>query len=219
MFIFFGNYARVLEDVKLTQACTSCKRDGLFATFIQNYFSIFWIPMFPTGKDVYITCDNCGAMFDPAKVSIARSEIERLTPKTPKWTFAGLIVIVLVIGAGFIFASIEEQQELENTKTYQAAPLKNDLYLVELKKPEDGYTIYKLESVKRSETGEIIEYSFQGSEWYYEDFYDTKDAATSSAVEEKDYFISEVLTLSADEFNKFKIKQILRPEAALEKQE
>lgn len=145
--IIFGTRASEIGEHPLTASCTSCKEQTLVASYWQRLFHIFWIPVFPLKKFSQVFCTSCGTVYDGDHLQPELSQAaKKYQPRTPKWTYSGLIVIALLIGAGVASEHFDEKEGLQNTKLYLAAPQANDLYLVRMDiDGKLGYVFMRLE--------------------------------------------------------------------------
>ena len=58
--IFFGSRSReVVGDLIQGNLCPECGRAEHQSFGVQNYFHIYWIPVFPTSKTVGLVCTHC----------------------------------------------------------------------------------------------------------------------------------------------------------------
>jgi len=58
--IIFGTGSKTIATEKANDfSCTSCQNETLYAVIIARYFHIFWIPFFPIGKKLYLSCSHC----------------------------------------------------------------------------------------------------------------------------------------------------------------
>jgi hypothetical protein len=60
--------------------CPRCRRhSGYLHRSVQRYFTLYFIPLFPTGTLAeYVECQRCGATFDPAVRDLSATQIESL---------------------------------------------------------------------------------------------------------------------------------------------
>ena len=107
MIFFFGTRSSTLLTDKLTNtSCIYCnEQDTVYVTVTSGYFHIFWIPVFPTGKQYYSHCVHCKQTLTryqmPVTYQNGLSEISHRS-KTPIWQFIGLMLIAIPILFGII---------------------------------------------------------------------------------------------------------------------
>ena len=66
MFFFIGGVSpRTITLDRQPRACPSCGRLALYLKRIDNYVSLFFIPLFPVKRgEPFLSCNECGASFD-----------------------------------------------------------------------------------------------------------------------------------------------------------
>lgn len=103
--IIFGNsreYLRHLEPIPGFE-CPHChSQNTLSAEVLMRYSHIWYVPFFPTGKRVIVSCDHCKAAYEPKDLSshvALRCEQIRKEAKYPLsyWTWTLILVIVLAL--------------------------------------------------------------------------------------------------------------------------
>lgn len=125
--------------------CTNCNSTGTVTmSAFTNYAHIFWIPLFPFGKTVVSQCQHCKQVLNekemPSEFRTYLTELKGST-KTPVWTFAGLLLIGVLIGWG-VYSS---GKEAELNKALVADPKAGDVY--EVKTETNNYTLYQVTEV------------------------------------------------------------------------
>lgn len=124
--------------------CSHCQGNGTVQLyFSRRYFHIFWIPFFPVSTTGISECSHCRQSLRKEQmaptVQNTYTEARRAFKTSAKY-FAGLILVVLFVGAATIAAFVA----LRNSKTYIQAPRAGDVYEVR----EDGiYTLYRVNAV------------------------------------------------------------------------
>lgn len=100
MFFILGlRKARIGSQVS-NLTCSYCQQSGTLAYVVyQNYFHVFWIPLFPLWKETHSVCVHCrqqkrSGEFSP-EMKLEAAELKRRS-KTPFYTYA-LISIVLLL--------------------------------------------------------------------------------------------------------------------------
>ena len=115
--------------------CTACGKGPLHATTNFRYFHIYWIPIFPFARSLWLTCDACQGTFEPKKEDPQFAMLSGSIQKEsfPPFLFSGLVLAALLLGG--LYHSNEQSQ-----KRYQAivqAPQAGDVLVMKLPKPPD----------------------------------------------------------------------------------
>ena len=101
MLIIFGIKTKVIADeICLGDICPGCNSQNLFLTFVQSYFHLFWIPFIPLTKRPLVYCRSCGMTINKKEVPekfLHVVEEQKLKVKTPKYYFAGLAILSLLL--------------------------------------------------------------------------------------------------------------------------
>ncbi len=88
--------------------CPSCERHSWADIMVvSHYMHIYYLPFFPTDKDASIFCKTCGLKrigmpFDQNLISNYQEVKNKY--KHPRFTYAGLAIIILIIVSGIIAA-------------------------------------------------------------------------------------------------------------------
>lgn len=143
--IIYGHRATHIGTKEIPLKCSSCGSENtLRISVFSRYAHIFWIPIFPFGKTGASECSNCKQVLQlnemPPEYKASYNAIKEHTA-TPKWTFAGLVIIALLIG----FAVYSSKQSDKENMARINAPKAGDVY--EIKTSESAYTIYKVNSI------------------------------------------------------------------------
>ena len=138
--------------------CPNCGEQHYAATGIVRYFHLFWIPVFPESKKVFLTCGKC--RFSQEEKDISGPQIAQLKRSLfgrgkmlPMYagTFFFLIVVALAL--------LSEVQTATQEKGYLEDPQVADLYVANLFKVLDGadlslpYAVLRIIAV----SGETVE--------------------------------------------------------------
>tara|TARA_R110002050_G_scaffold104052_5_gene213264 strand:- start:31849 stop:32454 length:606 start_codon:yes stop_codon:yes gene_type:complete len=129
--IFYGTSSSRLKNGQLNNVtCPNCENQtsmtyGVFG----KYFYLYWIPIFPIGKDNILECNSCKKTFKlkelPNQIK-KRFELEKHSG-IPILHFSGLLIIACVI-AYFSYSS-SKHKELESV--YIKEPAIGDVYSIE----------------------------------------------------------------------------------------
>jgi hypothetical protein len=68
MFVLFGTSTKIIGIAPIDGKCSNCHKNELFFYTFQNFFTLFFIPMFPLGKWTSIICQGCGTEFLPETI-------------------------------------------------------------------------------------------------------------------------------------------------------
>ena len=77
--IVYGYRKRNKVMGKFSQPCPRCQQN-VPQTFVRsrNWFTLFWIPVFPVTKKTLVLCSNCKAQFE-----VKNEFADQLFPKNP----------------------------------------------------------------------------------------------------------------------------------------
>lgn len=152
--IIFGTAGHIQpHNVPFARRCSTCGNDTFTLHFVQRWFHLFWIPMFPIGKAGIIRCPACNNEFDePALSEEERATIqaEKKNVRTPRYAFAGLYVIAIVA----VLATYVSWMGDRHTAAYLAEPMRHDLYIIKGElDPEYPHMIFRLETIEEDSLG------------------------------------------------------------------
>ena len=120
--------------------CDACKDFNLSIGIYMKYFHIFFIPIAALGvKSTKMYCASCG---QPVRIDSVSREYEKRT-KTPFYLYSGMILVGLLIAAGFVLNASGAHQRDQ----YIDHPQVGDVYLVKRDLPLQS-TWYFLRIVK-----------------------------------------------------------------------
>jgi hypothetical protein len=112
--IIWGYNTTILGAVDLPMKCKSCRNSNISVVHTLRYFTLFWIPIFPYRKDKDFFCESCDVAIEENSFEndVNKHIIEEIgsTFKTPKWTFSGLILIIIMIAFGSYSAEVERRE-------------------------------------------------------------------------------------------------------------
>lgn len=127
--IFYGRRASRLKDGRINNVtCPDC--DALTSytySIFGKYAHIYWVPLFPMGKETILECDNCKRTYKAAEVSdtiTQKLSFERQGAKTPLWNFAGIGVIACIVCLIIYIGKADKAKEAE----YITDPQIGDVY-------------------------------------------------------------------------------------------
>lgn len=145
MFFHAGVKKTYLISEKITEKCVSCGKYGTVTiTLFQEYFHIFWIPIFPTAKVCTTRCSHCKHTLEkkelPWNYHYHYDSLKTKT-KVPWWTFVGLGCIINFI----VFLIIHDRNRDSTIKEYLNDIQKGDVYT--MKTYDSKYVLYKVDSI------------------------------------------------------------------------
>ncbi len=128
--VFYGTNASRLKDGRLNNiTCPNCENQTTMTySVFGKYAYIYWIPIFPIGKQNILECDSCKKTFKlkelPRQIQ-SKFELEKHTG-VPIKHFAGLGIIAIAIG----FIMYSSSQNKANNLKYINAPEIGDVYSI-----------------------------------------------------------------------------------------
>ncbi len=140
--IIYGWNSKVIKQAPLNNlTCDNCNEQNSLLAIYSKYVHIFWIPVFPYGKEAVIVCSHCQKATKEKDLDTERKQkIKALksSVKTPLYLFSGLILIVMAIGY-FSYASGKTKQE---ELTFLEDPAVGDIYMNYDKTEQSEYKYY-----------------------------------------------------------------------------
>lgn len=124
--IFYGTRATQILAQAVDLPCPECGKSEQLALVIQKYVHIFWIPTFPLNKVKAVQCLHCKKASVGKDLSIVQQNLFTTLKgrvRTPKWTFAGLLIIALL----FAWGSVSGDREKAQTQAWAQSPLTGDV--------------------------------------------------------------------------------------------
>jgi zinc-ribbon family len=96
--IFFGSKATTIGQLDINDTkCQYCENTSTQQLIIfGKYFHIYWIPFFPTGKEVIAECTHCKRTIDKAQFSsqlMEKYQANKSLVKRPFWHWTGLGIV------------------------------------------------------------------------------------------------------------------------------
>lgn len=175
--IIYGTGSKLLKEAAAENiVCTNCEHKTSSISIYQKYFDIFWIPVFPIGKAAFFECENCHNVTEekamqPEEKALVKNLKSSL--KTPLYTFTGLGIVLLIVGA----LAMSGMNDNNRKEGYYNEPQTGDVYSVLY--PEDT-SEYKHVFYKITQMGEDSIY-FLASYYSY--------IANTAVLEPKDAFV------------------------------
>lgn len=146
--IFFGTKASRVKNGQLNNiSCPNCENTTSFNySIFQQYFHLYWIPAFPTGKENVLECNNCKKTFYLHQLPKAVKEkfaFEKQGVGMHIKFFSAPIAFVLLLS--IIFYMDSKDDELD--KAYMENPKKGDVYSHYSQENYGYYTTMKIAEV------------------------------------------------------------------------
>jgi hypothetical protein len=143
--IIYGSKAVHLKTQDIPGQCKNCSTsNSLRLSAFQKYAHVFWIPLFPLGKELVTECGHCKQVLRENEVRDAyripyQDFKQQLT--VPIWTFSGLGLIGLLI----LTTSISGYYKGKEYLTMVQSPAIGDVYKY---KTDDGqYSLLKVSEI------------------------------------------------------------------------
>ncbi len=163
--------------------CDNCNAYEQRFSVYQEYFHIFFIPIFPSGvKTIKSVCLKCNDVFNEEK----RNHYLSITG-IPIYMYTGIILFIGLI-ATLVIANINTQKQ---KREYVSNPKINDIYLI--REDEDKSTTYYFLKIKNIDvdTVELLHSYLQYNRFI-------------SMMDDSDYFVSdEIYRVSKSDLKKF----------------
>ena len=184
--LIIGVRNKKLDIRNISDVCSFCRvTNTLEITLYQQYVSIFWIPFFPSKKQLITSCKHCDATFQSEYMSLKFRQIcedIKTENKTPWWVFSGSGILV----ASLIALVIGIKIDTDNTREFVSAPRINDIFEIRLK--DDIYTLYKVHKVEHD------------SVYFYANKYQISDETGISNLYDEEFETSKMYGLSISKF-------------------
>lgn len=164
MFIY-GLGSKLLKEAPVENlSCSSCGHPSSVMSVHQRYFDLFWIPTFPIGKKIVLTCPNCEHITKekkfPEHFKQSSKQLKSSLP-TPKYMYSGLLIILLFLGYVGYGAYQSDQAKLD----YIQNPQVGDVYNMydETQETEYKYYYYKIATIEGDSIYTIVnDYYYNG---------------------------------------------------------
>jgi len=143
--IIFGKRARILSsELSHSVQCPNCKKgDSIIMSIFIKYIHIFWIPVFPYGKNGISQCKYCMHTLAekdmPPELKSAYNNLK--SKKSSIAYFAGLILISIIITFN---TAMDQKNKIDRDKIIEN-PQVGDVYTVKL--ATDRYSLLKIEKI------------------------------------------------------------------------
>lgn len=136
--IFYGSRASRIKEGQINNVtCPGCDNStSMNYAIFGKYAHVYWIPLFPVGKEKILECNFCNRTYDlkelPEQIQ-HKFELEKQGAGYPIWYFSGLAIIAGIIA----LVSYNSSKHDEDVINYINEPQVGDMYSIE--GSEDGY--------------------------------------------------------------------------------
>jgi len=199
MIFLWGWRGKVIPGKMLNnQRCEQCGSGSLRAHTVVNYVHLFWIPLFPVGRQIATQCSHCQVVQKGKEVSKAikdEANRQQAVAPIPKYLFVG--TVAAVIFAGFLFFNVQAQRA--NTADYVVAPMQGDCFVVNYEEvfgvSEDDLRF----GVMRVQSADTDSVAFAVGSWAYEYHSDAGSAVKDGDIDSPEYFVAGEVMFGRDE--------------------
>ena len=199
MLLLWGWRGKVIPGKMLNnQRCEQCGSGSLRAHTVVNYVHIFWIPLFPVGRQIATECNHCKSVQKGKEVSKAIKEEakrQQAVAPVPKYLFMGTVGFAMLFG--FLFVNVQQQRA--RTADYVAAPAVGDCFVVNY---EEIFGVSEEDlryGVMRVNFASSDSVAFAVGSWAYEYTSDAGSAVTDGDVDSPEYWVTGEVMFARDE--------------------
>lgn len=101
--IIYGKKSSKGKLIDTNCQCPFCGKENMLAVLpYQKSFHIYWIPMFPIGKEFFVLCKSCGQEAPNHYIGGITTDIKKQA-KTPITSFIGLFIILGLVAYLLLF--------------------------------------------------------------------------------------------------------------------
>ncbi|WP_204346837.1 zinc-ribbon domain-containing protein [Psychroserpens algicola] len=144
--IIWGTRKKIIKKGRLHHVpCPDCdSKTTMHYEVFGRFVDVFWIPTFPIGRQKFLECDTCGAMFRLKELPKRVKDTFKTEASAPYpiWFFSGLLLAILMISF-LTYAVIKDDQ---NDQLYINNPMVGDVYTIQFK-TKTNYTTMKITDV------------------------------------------------------------------------
>lgn len=143
--IIYGTKSTKGKLIDANCQCPFCGQENSLAVLpYQKSFHIYWIPIIPTGKELFVVCKACGHDVPDHYIGGITPEIKKQA-KTPLTTFIGLFIILALAAFVFYASTTSESSSKNDAVTILTNPKVGDV--LEMKINNNQYTLCKVTSI------------------------------------------------------------------------
>lgn len=150
--IFFGTNSSTIKTGKLSYVkCPHCENEvTMNYTVLGKYAHLYWIPFFPTGKEIFLQCNQCGTTYnlkdlDQKTKDRFRQELDKYPAKTPITHFSAAIILTIIAGFAFYMTNKKDDDTLEYAKN----PKVGDVYHYETPELKGHFSTMKITKITK----------------------------------------------------------------------
>lgn len=199
-FIIFGHYTKNFTSQKIDATCRACQKDTLSATFMQQLFHVFWIPIFPISrKHLIISCSSCGSNF-PAAI-YQEIDIDKNILKTPiRYHLSFSILPAFILLLIYIHYATEIK-----ISSFKENPAINKCFVMHEKAEELKKTPYTFARIEDIKTDKIF---FRPGQYAHSNSYDALKFCINKEKIDDDRFEENIVEFSKTDFQKLDISDV-----------
>jgi transcription elongation factor Elf1 len=145
MFFIYGRKSKLKKAWQVNHKCPHCSEVNTVTLGVAtNYFHLFWIPFFPTGKTGVVSCSHCGYSGEVKDTTMdidSSYEVLKNEVKFPITYYSGLVLLVLLIGFLIIGSNKVEAKKTD----YIENPIQGDIYIAKSKGDKEYHSFKVVE--------------------------------------------------------------------------
>lgn len=126
MFIVYGTGSRRLEGEPVHELpCDNCQHPTHKVSAIVRHAHVFWCPLFPIGRLLFTTCEQCGHQREAAELPEPVAKQLRkavFTPRRLALSFAGPLLFLL----GFVYDAGSDALAQQREEQVEQVPVPPD---------------------------------------------------------------------------------------------
>jgi hypothetical protein len=186
-------------------------------TFVayQRYAHIYWIPLFPLNKLVFLKCASCKHAVERKDMSMeekAAISSQLAKARTPVWTFSAMAVIALIV-AGATYA---QHVTTNRTLAYQKAPKAGDIAVLFGKSDaEHPFVVLRINKIE----GEAMDLSFsnyaystiEGARHAIDEQVAREPSSDTASAPKQDYFVAKHAAMARRTYAELDVRFVERP--------
>jgi hypothetical protein len=189
MFFVTGKSRKKIAAERLSQSCWECEfPNAVELTIYQKYRHLYWLPIFPRGKEYETQCSRCGdeVIWEeiPEDIALKTYDFQNKINRTPPWVYSGIYVFIALVISVWYLVSADNQKDIDLLKN----PKLGDVYDI---RKNGGYSFCVVADIKKDTV--FLRYATKSVEKWYQ---------TESLKEEKDILYSTQIKKSITELIK-----------------
>src|SRR6218665_3528200 len=131
MIFFYGTKSSTIKNGVINNVtCPHCETNtGMNYSVFGKYAHLYWIPIFPVGKQKILECKNCKSTYElknlPESIKQKFTKEQEQNPsRTPIFHFS----LLIIIGLGIIFGFYSNAKSDSDSKEFAKNPKVGDVY-------------------------------------------------------------------------------------------